>query len=504
MLNNQSSYSKHYRQLAMFAGFAVGLFASASAYAAEYYVSPSGSDSNPGTLAAPWKTPKKALGYALNPGDTVWFRGGDYIIESYLTFNKKGTQGSPITYKNYNGETPTIVYNGPPREARIPIAFISGNYSIVDGINFRLPEEMRRKTMIDNTYIVSDGRANTSAVAGPALYGTGVILRNCHVDNFSQSGAYNKATNGIVENCRFTNNGSHGLYIAGKNSVFRYNILDGSRAYSNQQGFQIQYETAVGNKIYGNTIINGQASGFVISGRASYNEVFNNVFINAGGKSSGTFGYAISVFCEDGIPKEGNKVYNNTFIGKTNSGLIAGGTCTSGLTKCDFHSPDGFSSEMTRAECNAELARKRPIAEIIEIRDNIFYPSSPVPVSPIGAGLNSSMPSVKNNIFYNVKGSVPAGNMLVDPKLENPRGVNAKGAMLLAGSPAIDKASNSSIPPFDYQHGVRPINGISDIGAFEFGSPAGSGGPLDYTPIGVTPSAPVLLGPNGEICPTGF
>src|SRR5690242_1065780 len=42
-----------------------------------YYVSPSGSDSNPGTLSAPWQTMQKAFDTATG-GQTVYFRSGTY------------------------------------------------------------------------------------------------------------------------------------------------------------------------------------------------------------------------------------------------------------------------------------------------------------------------------------------------------------------------------------------------------------------------------------------
>src|SRR5438034_10559155 len=50
-------------------GFAQGGFT--------YYVAPTGSDSNPGTSAAPWRTIQKAAN-TLNGGDTVIVNAGTY------------------------------------------------------------------------------------------------------------------------------------------------------------------------------------------------------------------------------------------------------------------------------------------------------------------------------------------------------------------------------------------------------------------------------------------
>jgi len=59
------------RQFSLLFGLLVGLglFTTKSALAAEYYVAPTGSDSNPGTQASPWGTVQKAASTAA-AGDT--------------------------------------------------------------------------------------------------------------------------------------------------------------------------------------------------------------------------------------------------------------------------------------------------------------------------------------------------------------------------------------------------------------------------------------------------
>jgi MYXO-CTERM domain-containing protein len=95
----------------------LGLFATTGAFAAEYYVSPTGSDSNPGTLASPWGTVQKAANTAA-AGDTVWLRGGTYAITtpntggSGITFSKSGTSDTNrINYFAYAGEVPKIDFS---------------------------------------------------------------------------------------------------------------------------------------------------------------------------------------------------------------------------------------------------------------------------------------------------------------------------------------------------------------------------------------------------------
>jgi hypothetical protein len=60
-----------------------------NAQAATYYVSNSGSDSNPGTQAQPFKTIQKGLGTALT-GDTVLVAPGSYTGAGNKSLNFQG------------------------------------------------------------------------------------------------------------------------------------------------------------------------------------------------------------------------------------------------------------------------------------------------------------------------------------------------------------------------------------------------------------------------------
>lgn len=90
------------------------LLFSTSCKAANYYVSPSGNDSKPGTLAEPWLTIKKAI-QTVTAGDTVYLRDGDYNLDSYLNnnrggmiFRNSGTVDKPIIISNYPNEQAVI------------------------------------------------------------------------------------------------------------------------------------------------------------------------------------------------------------------------------------------------------------------------------------------------------------------------------------------------------------------------------------------------------------
>jgi hypothetical protein len=74
-----------------------------AATAATYYVATTGSDSNAGTLAAPFATIQKAI-TAVAAGGTIAVRGGTYALTTNVQITKSGTAAAPITLTRYGSE----------------------------------------------------------------------------------------------------------------------------------------------------------------------------------------------------------------------------------------------------------------------------------------------------------------------------------------------------------------------------------------------------------------
>src|SRR6266571_5195282 len=86
----------------------VRIFPSAMASSGHvYYVATNGSDSNPGTIDQPWATLTNALG-DLQPGDTLYVRGGTYQERVLPGPLAKGTESAPIIVQAYPGEFPVV------------------------------------------------------------------------------------------------------------------------------------------------------------------------------------------------------------------------------------------------------------------------------------------------------------------------------------------------------------------------------------------------------------
>ena len=87
----------------------VCLLAGSPAEAADYFFSAAGSDSNPGTLVAPWRTIARVNTIDLAPGDRVLFRGGDTFDGTLaLDAYDAGTPQLPVTVSSYGTGRATI------------------------------------------------------------------------------------------------------------------------------------------------------------------------------------------------------------------------------------------------------------------------------------------------------------------------------------------------------------------------------------------------------------
>ncbi|TLD42965.1 MAG: hypothetical protein JETT_0753 [Candidatus Jettenia ecosi] len=77
------------------------------AYGNSYYVDPNkGDDGKIGDLSAPWRTIKNSVS-RLQPGDTLYLRGGTYY-ESQIKISNQGAKSKKIIIKNYPDELPII------------------------------------------------------------------------------------------------------------------------------------------------------------------------------------------------------------------------------------------------------------------------------------------------------------------------------------------------------------------------------------------------------------
>jgi hypothetical protein len=108
-----------------------------------FYVSTDGDDNNPGTKDQPWASWDKAFNAnEVEPGDTVYFRGGIYPMtvsngDGY-TITRGGTKNNWICFCNYPGEVPVLDCSNITPDVRYSQAIkTEANYIILKGLTVR-------------------------------------------------------------------------------------------------------------------------------------------------------------------------------------------------------------------------------------------------------------------------------------------------------------------------------------------------------------------------------
>ncbi len=197
-----------------------------------YYVSPSGNDSNPGTLSQPWRTLQHAAN-TVSAGDTVFVRNGTY--NETVTLNVSGSQaGGYITFINYPGESPVVDGTG------LSLSEDTGLFRIEDKNYIKIIGFEIRNFTSSTQFIVPSGifitgssnhleiRGNKihdiSHTANPpgrdahgiAVYGTNpidsinsVIIDDNELYNLTLGSSEALVLNGNVSNFQVTNNTVH-------------------------------------------------------------------------------------------------------------------------------------------------------------------------------------------------------------------------------------------------------------------------------------------------------
>jgi parallel beta helix pectate lyase-like protein/fibronectin type III domain protein len=286
---------------------------------AVFYVSPAGSDSNPGTLAQPWKTLKKTIG-ALLPGQTAYLRAGVYQEQlsgscgtayNKLYWTRSGTVSQPITISGYPGEQKQVLV-----QTAITLA---GDY-----------ERLQRLVVGKNLGWSSFDHACTG---GPNLnlLGLNDSLTGVEVRNSAMSGVYLEGADGarLVANWIHDNgshyNLDHGVYwFSGARGLAADNIVQHNYANGLKIGPNAQSVLVTENTVNGNG-----RSGIIVSGDSTYTSNNNTIADNI---VSWNAGCGIRTYWESAGVGSGNKAVRNLLYGNANgnSWYPGGGMSESG------------------------------------------------------------------------------------------------------------------------------------------------------------------------------
>lgn len=231
------------------------------------YVSPKGSDSNPGTLKRPWRTIGKAM-RALVAGKTAYVRAGTYreatdvpcgTSHNTLQWNRSGRPGAPITISGYPGEERRVV-------VRTKIKLNGSHLRLVNLV-------VARNSAFHPIDKGCTGDANVN------VYGDDVEISDLEVRDSNNSGIYLKdADRAKILGNWIHDNGAHptqdhGIYYgSGTGGVIANNVIERSLGY----GIHM-YPRPSGQTLVHNTIVGSGNAGIILSTSGSHIVIVNNI-----------------------------------------------------------------------------------------------------------------------------------------------------------------------------------------------------------------------------------
>lgn len=267
-----------------------------------YYVSPTGNDSNDGSVGSPWLTMTKAAA-TLVAGDIALFADGTYTAttgtyESVFSPTNSGTVGNPITFKSLNPRGAILA----PRTTQVPVwCPNTRNYIVLDGFysTGHIAAHGCTFVTIKNCEVINGGTegADTSLNWGINLHGSNdCLIQNNYVHDLVSRGntAINTAgimvgfgaLRNVIENNLVDGRGGSIYSCYGQkggniaNSIWRNNIARNGRTAFLVRGSTDQTLFSDDNSYYGNIVYNMQEAAFYLESNARRTLIYNNTALN--------------------------------------------------------------------------------------------------------------------------------------------------------------------------------------------------------------------------------
>jgi len=390
-----------------------------------YYVSTTGSDSNPGTLNSPWRTIQHAVGAAPN-NTTIYIRAGDYsgfVVER-----------NNLTISGYPGETPYVLNDG---NSKYTVKVINSSGITLSGLVFR--DNMQQ-------------------------YGVGV-----HIED--SSGV-------LVKNSVFYDNQGFGVVTKNVTNV----TVDGNDLYRNANAIEIRYNgngvLISNNKIHHNfrEIDSGRGAMGINFYRTagSITAIGNQLWENHSIGLDNPEGSAFEVYAGGDVSIVGNIIWDNETVLET--GTVDGAAC-SNITFQRNIVFRGSRQQGLILRCASNSLFAHNIFDGLD--EYVFY------LTHFRGTYGGSIEGLRifNNIavngrVYSIEGSIPASVQIDHNLLYNPGSSSSRGDSLAYVE---GQGNTMEISKFQQWTGYD-INSRSLVPAFI--NPA----VIDYRPLGSSPS----------------
>jgi hypothetical protein len=420
----------------------------------DYYVAPSGNNSNPGTQALPWKTVTRAAN-TLIAGDTVYIASGTYQERVIPTHS-----GSAGNYIHFTIQPAAVV--------------------IIDGSSIPLPSYDSGLVQVENkSYIKISGL--TIQNAGPNPNNSGIYIDSSDHITVEKNRTYNTVSSGI------------GVWNS-TNVIISFNEVELACNNGEQECITIAGTTGFevrNNHVHHNGPGTNGGEGIDIKDGSSYGKIYNNhvhdlsrlgIYVDAWDKHT----HDIDIFqnrvynCQndgitlasemggllENISVTNNIVYNNLYngISITPNGDVAQPPMrTLSVINNTFHN-NGDNS--TANPWGGGIVVENPNIQSMVIRNNIFSQNLVfqilIDVPVVGLNVDNNLIFGFRNIDNEVKGSFVVEG---DPYFVN---IPSGDFHLRSTSPAIDKGSPVNAPLEDFDSSSRPQGAGFDMGAYEY------------------------------------
>ncbi|MFF3617028.1 sigma-70 family RNA polymerase sigma factor [Streptomyces sp. NPDC002580] len=415
-----------------------------------YFVSSSGSDSNPGTSAgSAFRTLQKAADLA-GPGDTVAVMNGTYTEprkgSNVLTIKRSGRPGAPITFTAYPGHHPVLN----PKTAWNGVSVYGASHIVIKNLEVKgnnaalsLADAERSASKTDPTYNTNCISVEKNRESGTFPHHVDIIgnlVHDCAGGGISaiEADHVDIIGNDVHSNAWFTVYGSSGISIltprdTGGGDPRTYKVrITGNRVHDNET--KVKWE---GCRCYsdGNGIIVDTTKGDPGRGRPAYNGrvlVADNISYDNGG--SGIHAYK---------SQHVDIVHNTAYLNGRS-------------TRIKTPYANVFAHDSTDVRLLNNIAYGRP-----------------------GQATNSNSRNVNVTYDYNVYfgGKAPETkgphDIIADPKFTAPGTSPNADFRLMKGSPAIGSATPLTPMTTDFTGATRK-GGAPDRGAYSFGAAAGA------------------------------
>jgi len=439
---------------------------------ATYYVSPSGSNSNPGTRTDPWATP----GYGskkLKPGDTLVILGGRYSLSTYwddMITPPTGASGAWITIKGESGKRPVL----------------AGKEDLFSAVDISNTSYIR----IENLEITSDNgakfRGGVEATGGPVNH---VVLEDLYIHNIDDfgvnigdtsdfqildcdisycaggaiggpAGQHGGVRNLLISGCHLSYSGH---YYQGGPGPGPYDRPDGFGIEPSEGPIEIRDTTAEHNlgdgldskaantHIHECVVANNTCDGVKLWAHDS--KIENTLIYGTG---DGADSQWVGIVVEDqNTPNARFEIVNVTLHDNPSRQAYPM------TVQYDMSNPIAL---LMRNTIVANGHGEAYFGDSVKLTcdHNIFYrPGEEVQVHANGKDYTTAQVEA---------GELGQGNLCADPKFVRPAWGETGDYHLRQDSPAIDAGASEGAPSIDLDGNARPHGKGYDTGAYEFGA----------------------------------